>query len=321
MPENRFHEFLLSLYQSVSSQPISEFKNNALRLLQPHLPFDSALWGGGVVEDSIVQKIHYIHLFELPSDFLKNWNSRKEEDGLLKRILTYPGKAFTESEGIREERREDTDLYKLHSQPHKISRAVSVADIEPVTGLFCAISLYRKHVDHPYSSEEIEFFQYLMPHLMQANILNQLFQYRSQTSQSVSQGNGIVDQEGSLHIVDSELIKLFRLEWPHWKGGSIPAPAKEAIGAESRFAGEHIVVDFHPVSDLYLVQCREIGELKKLSLREAEIIPFLVKGKSYKEIGHALHISHSTVNKHVLSIYKKLDVTSKTELSAKCGGM
>ncbi|MBP6730436.1 MAG: response regulator transcription factor [Chitinophagales bacterium] len=47
-----------------------------------------------------------------------------------------------------------------------------------------------------------------------------------------------------------------------------------------------------------------------LSRRELEILEFLVKGLSYKMIASECNISYSTVNSHVVSIYKKLQVES-----------
>ena len=54
-----------------------------------------------------------------------------------------------------------------------------------------------------------------------------------------------------------------------------------------------------------------------LSLREKEILAFLVKGMSYKMVASNCFISIETVNVHVKNIYKKLQVHSKTEAVAK----
>jgi RNA polymerase sigma factor (sigma-70 family) len=53
--------------------------------------------------------------------------------------------------------------------------------------------------------------------------------------------------------------------------------------------------------------------LEKLSPREKEILPFLSDGLRYKEIGDELSISTETVRTHIRNIYRKLQVTSRTE--------
>ncbi|MDI9864353.1 response regulator transcription factor [Flectobacillus sp. DC10W] len=55
--------------------------------------------------------------------------------------------------------------------------------------------------------------------------------------------------------------------------------------------------------------------LKKiLTKREIEVVHFLLKGMSYKEIANSLNISFFTVNDHVKNIYTKLNINSKGEL-------
>ena len=57
-----------------------------------------------------------------------------------------------------------------------------------------------------------------------------------------------------------------------------------------------------------------------LSEREEEILAWLARGFSNKEIGERLGISANTVGVHVQHIYKKLHVRSRVEAAAKCPG-
>ena len=52
--------------------------------------------------------------------------------------------------------------------------------------------------------------------------------------------------------------------------------------------------------------------LGKLSEREVDVIQHLAKGMRNKEIAKALVISENTVERHLVNIYNKLDVTSRT---------
>lgn len=54
-----------------------------------------------------------------------------------------------------------------------------------------------------------------------------------------------------------------------------------------------------------------------LTLRESDVLVLLCRGKSYKMIAASLFISEETVHSHIKSIYKKLEVRSKTEAVAK----
>ena len=50
-----------------------------------------------------------------------------------------------------------------------------------------------------------------------------------------------------------------------------------------------------------------------LSKREMEVLSYLTKGMSNKEIANLLGISHQTVKNHVTSILRKLGVEDRTQ--------
>jgi DNA-binding NarL/FixJ family response regulator len=73
---------------------------------------------------------------------------------------------------------------------------------------------------------------------------------------------------------------------------------------------------------------RVVGSFKKpsatlmnvqLSAREAEVLKFLSRGFSNKEIADQIELSVETVRSYLKSIYKKLHVRSRTEAVLRCG--
>ena len=54
-----------------------------------------------------------------------------------------------------------------------------------------------------------------------------------------------------------------------------------------------------------------------LTPREREVVQAIVKGLTYREIAEQLNIAGSTAKKHILNIYKKMQVTSKVEFMKK----
>lgn len=57
-----------------------------------------------------------------------------------------------------------------------------------------------------------------------------------------------------------------------------------------------------------------------LTTRELEILQFIVKGFSYKEIASQCSISIHTLNSHVKNIYQKLKIHSRAEIAARFSG-
>lgn len=71
------------------------------------------------------------------------------------------------------------------------------------------------------------------------------------------------------------------------------------------------------VAQSFRKQEAKTPEIHSLTPREVEVLELLVKGFSYKEVAADLHISYSTVQRHIESIYRKLHVHSRTHAVTK----
>ena len=67
----------------------------------------------------------------------------------------------------------------------------------------------------------------------------------------------------------------------------------------------------------YFQQLGNAPGLEKLTSREKQVLACLVEGWLYKEIAHRLSISLDTTRKHLCNIYRKLQVSSRTEAVVK----
>lgn len=75
------------------------------------------------------------------------------------------------------------------------------------------------------------------------------------------------------------------------------------------------------VLDYFQKQQKKHSELEEMNLtaKEKEILNLLIKGNSYKEIAVSIFISIETLNSHIKNIYRKVNVHSRAELSARFG--
>jgi DNA-binding CsgD family transcriptional regulator len=78
-------------------------------------------------------------------------------------------------------------------------------------------------------------------------------------------------------------------------------PWSERVGAELRASGETL-------------RRREAHEAEELTPQELQIALQVAEGKSNKEVGAALFLSHKTIEFHLSRIYRKLDIHSRAEL-------
>lgn len=66
-----------------------------------------------------------------------------------------------------------------------------------------------------------------------------------------------------------------------------------------------------------VVESFKVKQTEVLTPREKDVLGELCQGKSYRSIGTTLFISEETVRQHIKHIYKKLEVSSKSEAVAK----
>ena len=57
--------------------------------------------------------------------------------------------------------------------------------------------------------------------------------------------------------------------------------------------------------------------MNTLSQREKEVLHFLLENKKRKLIADTLFVTESTIKKHTAAIYRKLEITNRTELFEK----
>lgn len=104
---------------------------------------------------------------------------------------------------------------------------------------------------------------------------------------------------------------------------SPPPPATlEIMGEEGRMVcalhglteeGECLLV-LHEESDAAMTKV--LVEAFRLTLREAEVLYWVIYGKTNRDIGDILGISHRTINKHLENLFEKLGVETRTAAAA-----
>lgn len=67
----------------------------------------------------------------------------------------------------------------------------------------------------------------------------------------------------------------------------------------------------------FVAQTESLVEAFKLTVREAEVLYWVVKGKTSRDIGDILDTSPRTVNKHLERVFEKLGVETRTAAAAK----
>jgi DNA-binding response OmpR family regulator/DNA-binding CsgD family transcriptional regulator len=102
----------------------------------------------------------------------------------------------------------------------------------------------------------------------------------------------------------------------------LPPASLEITGNEGRMTctlhgrtdeGECLVV-LREESDVAMTKA--LADAFRLTVREAEVLYWLIYGKTNRDIGDILGISHRTINKHTENLFEKLGVETRTAAAA-----
>jgi len=102
----------------------------------------------------------------------------------------------------------------------------------------------------------------------------------------------------------------------------LPPTPMEMIGNEGRMIctlhgytdeGECLVV-LREDSDVAMT--KSLADGFRLTVREAEVLYWLIYGKTNRDIGDILGVSHRTINKHTENLFEKLGVETRTAAAA-----
>ena len=126
--------------------------------------------------------------------------------------------------------------------------------------------------------------------------------------------DGYLLKEDRFEVLVEELQKIVRGQPP-----LSPAIARRLLthfrsgGRDSRNTDSGFTTPIDFVSSSKPVPIEKVPDHDRLTPRESEVLTYLSKGFTIKEIASLMGIKWFTVNDHIKSIYKKLNVSSRAE--------
>ncbi len=312
-----FSNFLLSLNRGAIEKPIGEFKDWALDETKSIIPFDSCVWGAGSWIDG-QPTLHSIHLHNLDAGFTSSWLQYQHEDTLVRKMRENLDRTFNVDCA---ETFSGTSIYEFHCKRFAMEHIVATATIDPDTLLFNSMSFYRSNPGAPFSEKDRSLKEILFPHLVaavQTNWLTNLPHLLSAHQRSTFNSIAACDTLGVLRLAMPSFVETCRLEWPMWKGPTLPECVQETMqSGELKFVGKRIVVSMLQLDGLLLLRARPTIPADGLSPRELEVAQRFAAGTDHKTIAQEMMISPSTVRVYLNKIYTKLDIHEKASLVAK----
>ena len=313
-----FSGLLLQLYRQSQELPIASFQERALDKTREAVPFDSAIWVTGVMgqEGGIV---HSAFTYRQPPDMMANWERIKHLDTLNFEAFSNLGQTINADFDLPGWRERVHPEVLGHIEKYGMQHTLATIVAEPVLGTFTAVSFYRSRPAKAFSESDRLFKQNLVPHLVEAlktNRFNFLHGVQRDAMQPGS-ARAVCDKRGILYDASNNFDDLMLSEWPSWRGPQLPGVLQERLGEPGKreFIGQNIAVRIMPVNDLFLLGVRKKSRVDQLSRREQEVAHSFSSGMDYREIAEQLKISPVTVRNHIQTIYAKLGVKNKVEMT------
>jgi DNA-binding CsgD family transcriptional regulator len=308
---------LLVIYRLAQTSPPEEFQSRALDAVREVIDFDSAVWGSGVVVPE-GPYAHELYSHRQPPEMLANWDRIKHLDTLNREAFQNLGQTVNADISDPYWQQHIHPEILAHVTRYGMTHTLATINADMALGFFTGISLYRAIPDRPFSKTEAEIKQNLMPHLVEAWNTNRFnFISRQSNSKQSAVARAIIDKEGILHNATQHFEQRVQSEWPTWNGPLLPVEMLDAFFSkrQQQFKGKDIVVTLTTINDLFLISIRKTSAVDNLSQREMSVANLFGRGIDYNGIAEELHISPATVRNHLKSIYSKLGVNNKTDLT------
>ncbi len=307
------------IYQLAVTSPLVSFREEALNTMSKILPFDSAMWGLALGGEVIPFNIHLHHQ---PPEMLTSWQKVQHLDPLVPELRRIePGTTVYFCDLIPHEEFIKHPLYLDHARHFDKEYTMSTRHLDELTGTNSFISIYRHDADQPFTTDEQQLKQMLFPHLIEAHrmyVREQLYLKGNNTQPHGNSSSAVCDRDGVLHYCDDNFLSLMGSQWQDTDSKTLPS---EVIGliepdaTSKELVGSQVACQTHALGKLFHISIRRTGPLDHLPQRQRSIAELLANGLTYKEIARHLDISPSTVTNHINTLYERLGVRNKAEVT------
>jgi len=311
MDPSTFNRVVLELHRAGREAPFHAFQPAALELIGALIPFDSAWWGNASASPL---EIHRLYLFNCDDSILEAYLPYMDEDFMRAALMANPGRSINLADLTTRARFVRTALYQQVGKHYKIEWSLGTLLVEPVSSLNEFLTLWRHDPKCPFTEDERQAKEWLMPHIADAHRAARLREVLDDPRQRRDCW-AVADERGFLREINPGFVHCLRQHWPDWQGSRLPEAllAMMREGQPARIGQKLLHVEKR--GKFLVLQVTDAHPLDKLSPREREVAARYARGETHATIAAALALSTSTVRNHIARCYRKLAVNNKAELA------
>ena len=304
-----YNDLLLRLYRLSYELPLDQFQDQALAVIKPVLPFDSAMWGSATLTNTGID-VHTIHLHNQPLDMLQAYEEIKHLDTAALETAKHPEATLGFDAGTWFSGKDQTAL-RAYGQRFKQAHFFIGSTLHAQTRFARWLTLFRSNFRAHCTASERILLAALMPHIQQALELNRLTHLNQlgMADATSHSGAAIADPRGMLYHMDPVFEHAVRTEWADWRGPTLPTALMEPLlQGQRRFVGRTLVMALRVEHSLLFLRTRPQHPADRLTPREFTVAQWMSKGNTHKEIAIILQRSPATVRNQIRSVYDKLAI-------------
>jgi DNA-binding CsgD family transcriptional regulator len=299
------------LYRNALAVPPDQFRAWALEQVAQVIPCDGALWGSGLASH---MRFHTVTVRGLPAEFPQRLQATVPVNPLPARILSQLGRPVDMQDVLPDEQFHDSEIYRRVFGPFGIERILATGHRDDRSGLYSLVTLYRRDAQARFTEIEKRRQQHVTYHLFNAASHSFFLHLLRHTDRVVGRGAAVIDAHGLFHEAQPRFFDLLEEHYPEHRVRESGLPFPLPAAGDSVTRGK-LCVRCEALGDLYMVQIWKAGPLDRLTAREREIVMAVSQGLSFKQAARKIGVAPSTVANHLYRVYRKLGVSSRTELA------
>ncbi|MDF2179303.1 helix-turn-helix transcriptional regulator [Aliiglaciecola sp. CAU 1673] len=297
-------DFIRRLYCRSAQISPGEFRQWALLQLVNLLDADAALWGTG---NLATLEFHYLEHLGLDKQYGERLSQTLKFNPIRERVLANLDNPIAMSEVYPDSEFFSSKLYNDLFEPYGIKRILATGHRESDCGLYSLISLYRFDAEKDFQIREKQLMTRLVYHLVSAASHNFFLHLQNEDSHTVS---ALCDNHGVYWQCQPEFMEKLSQLAPE-TGQHFPFALEEG----QEIIKQGLCLRIYAEGELYRLSINQSHPFDSLTQREQQIVAWIVKGLTFKEVARELDVAPSTISNHLYRIYRKLDITSRSELA------
>ncbi len=285
------------------------YRRRALAELAQIIDFDGALWGTGRLDSD---GFHSVDVLGVDENYPKALAQSKAINPFYTALKADSGSVVELSEVLDDETFYQSDVYKTFFSQYGVERVMGVVLPDESSGIVSLVSLYRFDRDKPFSQEDKQVLQRMNYHLISAASHAYFLHLNQQKDLGNKAALAICDQHGLFFEVQPGFMDMLNQYYPQASQGRLPF---SLMDDQNSLLDGQLRFDKKNLGDLICVSVWETSPLDLLSAREQEVVQAITRGLSFKQAAREIGVAPSTVSNHLYRVYRKLNISSRSELA------